>query len=258
MPPSNFCPRPKAGSRGLSALGLAIALAGAAILAQPLPAAAEGRPMAAAPMPKISVTGEGRAEAAPDMASIRIGITARAPTAAEALAETSEAVRATLDRLDAAGIAPRDRQTTGLSLQPDHDYGRNSTREPRIVGYTAQNGVSIRVRDLSVLGELLDAVVADGANRLDGLSFGLADPGPVLDSARRRAVADARSRAELYAEAAGVTLGPVLSISDGRSSGPIMPMMRADQPMMAEAAVPIAEGEVEMTAQVQIVFAIAE
>lgn len=235
--------------------GLALALAFALALAGP--AAAE-RPLAPLPVPTIAVTGEGRAEATPDMAHITIGITAQADTAAEALAQTSAAVRDTLARLDAAGIAPRDRQTTGLSLQPVWDYGRNTNAPPRITGFTAQNGVAVRARDLSALGGLLDAVVSGGANRLDGLRFTVAEPQPLMDEARRRAVADARRRAELYAEAAGVTLGAVLSISEGGGGGPIMPLMRSDMAMASESAVPIAEGEVELSARVEMIFAIAE
>lgn len=235
--------------------GLTLALACAAALAAP--AAAE-RPLAPLPVPTIAVSGEGRAEAIPDMAHITIGITAQAETAAEALAQASASVRDTLDRLDAAGIAPRDRQTTGLSLQPVWDYGRNTNAPPRITGFTAQNGVAVRLRDLSLLGGLLDAVVSGGANRLDGLRFAVAEPQPLLDEARRRAVADARRRAELYAGAAGVTLGQVLSISEGGGGGPIMPLMRAEMSMASDSAVPIAKGEVELSARVEMIFAIAE
>lgn len=237
----------------------ASALAAALAVALPATAYSGDRPLAPVPVPTISVTGEGRAEAVPDMASIRIGIMVEAPTAAEALAQASEAVRATLALLDDAGIAARDRQTTGLSLNPNRDYGRTGNGPARITGYTAQNGVTVRVRDLSMLGALLDLVVSEGgANRLDGLSFSLADPAPLRDAARRDAVADARRRAELYAEAAGVRLGPVLAISDGAAGGPVVPLMRADMVAMSEAAVPIAEGEIELTARVQMVFAIAE
>jgi len=237
---------------------LALLLGCAALLAQPMSALAQDRPLAASPVPMITVTGEGRAEAVPDMASIRIGITAQAATAAEALEQASVAVRATLDRLDAAEIAARDRQTTGLSLQANWDYGRGNNTPPRITGYTAQNGVTVRVRDLSILGGLLDSVVSGGANRLDGLTFTVAEPAPLLDEARRRAVADARRRAELYAEAAGVALGPVLAITDTPGGSPVVPLMRSDMAAMSESAVPIAEGEIEMTARVQMVFTIAE
>jgi uncharacterized protein YggE len=222
------------------------------------PGNASDRPLAPLPVPTISVIGEGRAEAVPDIAGIRIGVTAQAETAAEALAQASEAVRATLARLDAAGIAPRDRQTTGLSLQPVWHYAREGDTPPRITGYRAENGISVRVRVLDDLGRVLDGVVADGANRLEGLTFSLADPEPLRDEARRRAVADARARAELYAEAAGIGLGAVLTISEGQASAPAAPMMRSDIAMISEAAVPIAEGALEITARVQMVFTIAE
>jgi len=205
----------------------------------------------------ITVTGEGRAEAVPDMAHVTIGITAEAPTAQEALRHSSEAVTQTLALLDAAGIAPRDRQTSGLSLSPVWDYGRGD-RPPRITGYRASNAVAVRLRDLAMLGAVLDGAVAEGANRLEGLSFVLSDPEPVMDEARRRAVADARRKAGLYAQAADVVLGPVQLLAEigdqpqGRPLG-----LRAESAMLADASVPVAEGELEFVARVQIVFGIA-
>lgn len=204
----------------------------------------------------LTVSGEGRAEAVPDMATITLGMTAEAPTAAEALRETSAAIAAALMALDAAGIAPRDRQTTGLSLSPVWDHGRNTNRPPQIIGYRASNGLSVRVRELSALGELLDLVVADGANQLAGLTFSLSDPVPAMDEARRNAVADARRKAELYAEAAGVTLGPLLRLSETGAVTPRPMQMRGDMMMAEAAAVPIAEGELSLRATVDLVFEI--
>lgn len=209
------------------------------------------------PAGTITVIGEGRSEAVPDMAHVTIGITAEARTAQEALRRSSEAVAQTLVLIDAAGIAPRDRQTTGLSLSPVWDYSRSGS-PPRITGYRASNAVSVRLRELATLGALLDAAVAEGANRLDGLHLALADPQPVMDEARRRAVADAIRKARLYADAAGVSLGPVRMLSEigaqppGRLAG-----MRAEAAVMADAPVPVAEGELEFLARVQIEFAIA-
>ncbi len=216
----------------------------------PVGAAADG---AQAPFPQIVVTGEGRVEAAPDMATITLGTQAEALTAAEALAATSAATARILADLDAAGIAPRDIQTASLSVGPRYSYARNSDDPPRLQGYVASNTIRVRVRDMDTLGARLDAAVAAGGNRFDGLAFGLQDPLPLLDEARRRAVADARRKAELYADAAGVTLGPVLTIADQGGAGLPQPMMRAEM-MAADAGVPVASGEISIGASVVVTF----
>ena len=205
---------------------------------------------------RITVTGKGRVAAAPDMATLRLGAAAEAKEAAEALRLTSEITQRILDRLGEAGIEARDIQTSGLSLSPlRQNYREGSEQQPGIAGYAAANGVTVRVRDLDRLGAVLDAVVSDGANTLNGLSFGLQEPRPLMDEARRLAVADARTKAELYAGAAGVTLGKLLSLDErgGGSPGPYMAEMS-----MARSDVPVAAGEMDVTAEVQIVFEIAE
>lgn len=207
---------------------------------------------------RLTVVGEGRAQAVPDMATIRVGVTAEAATAAEALEETSIAAGELLTLLSEMGIAPEDVQTTALSLQPlwrdraSGGLGGGGTRA--IVGYRADNGVRLRVRAMPDLGAMLDDIVANGANRFDGLSFGLQDPAPVQDAARRAAVADARRKAALYAEAAGVALGRVLSITEpgaaDRVAGPEMAMA------LSRADVPVAAGALEMRAKVTVVYEI--
>ncbi len=203
------------------------------------------------PQPSLTVTGEGRVEQVPDMATITMGVAHQAPSAAEAMARTSEATRAMLDQLAEAGIEPRDMQTRDLSLSPVWDHSKD--QPPRVVGYSASNTVMVRVRQLDDLGGILDAVVTNGANRFHGLSFGLQDPGPARDAARREAVAEAMRKAQLYAEAAGVTLGPLLSLSEAGSAAPRPVAM--ERMSMANSA-PIAAGELTIAAQVNLVFAI--
>ena len=227
--------------RVLSALVLSAALS------LPLPALAES-----AATPVISVTGTATVESVPDLATLTIGVTTLADTAAGAMDANSAQLQAVMDRLASAGIEPRDMQTSNLSLNPN--WTGYDTGNPVISGYQAVNMLTIRVRDLAGLGAVLDAAIADGANTLNGLSFGLADPGPALDEARKAAVADARARAELLAEAAGVSLGRILSISD--SAAPTMdpvPVYKAET-----AAVPVAGGEVGMTASVTILYEISQ
>ncbi len=201
---------------------------------------------------RMTVTGEGSVDSVPDMATITLGVTAEARAAADAMRETSQATAAVLQRLAAAGIEPRDLRTRDLSLSPVWD-NRNSSARPKIVGFEARNTVVVRVRDLDGLGGVLDEVIESGANLFQGLSFGLQDPGPALDEARRQAVAEARRKAVLYAEAAGLELGAVLEFNE--SSGSPRPVMMMERAAMAS-PVPIAAGEVSTRASVTMVFAI--
>jgi len=204
----------------------------------------------------ISVTGEGIVSMAPDMATIRLGVSERAATASDAMRQTSEKVRGILDQLDGIQVAGLDRQTSGLYLRPVYDNRPREDNGPaQVVAYEAGNTVSITVRDLSKLGALLDAVVAEGANNFNGLEFGLQDNAKALIEARKGAVADAMARANQLADAAGVKLGDVLQMSE--SSQGYMPMeMKASQ--MRSMDVPIESGEVSVRAQVNMQFAIAQ
>jgi len=205
---------------------------------------------------RITVTGEGVARAAPDMAVMTLGVRHQAATAGEALAATNAGAAAVLARLSEAGIAARDMQTSGLSLSPIWDRANDRNAPPQVVGFEASNTVTIRARDLSALGGLLDAVVTDGANEFRGLQFTLQDPGPLQASARKLAVADAMARAALYAEAAGLRLGPVMAIREPSAQPAPMPMMRAEMAMADAGGVPIAQGELELRAEVVMEFKI--
>ena len=207
---------------------------------------------------KITVSGEGRVDLAPDMATITLGVTTQSPTAGVALSDNSARVAEVLAQLTAAGIEARDIQTSGLSLNPQFNYDTtNGNQTPEIVGYIAMNNVTVRVRALDSLGGVMDAAVKNGANQFNGLVFGLIEPEPSMDEARKRAVADAKRKAALYAEAAGVTLGPILSITESAGYSAPSPMMFKDARASAE-AVPVAGGEVGMTAMVTIEYALAQ
>lgn len=162
-----------------------------------------------------------------------------------------------MKQLDAAGIDGRDIQTDNLSLSPCWDSRSNSVSgQPEITGFIATNTVVVKVCELAQLGEVLDAVVQNGANSFHGLQFGLQDMERAQNEARVAAIEDAASKARLYATAAGVKLGEVVSISDGavRVARPLRP--EAD--MMHSAAVPVAKGELSVTADVTVVFGIAD
>ncbi len=204
----------------------------------------------------LVVNGLGEATAAPDMAVLSVGVDAQAPTAAQALKDNGARMNATIAKLKARGVAEKDMQTQNLSINPVYKYDSNGS-SPRIVGYQATNTLTVKLRDLSAAGSVIDDAVAEGANNLGGISFTFSDPKPLLDKARTAAVDDARRKAELLAKAAGIGLGSVLQITDGYASAPQpVPMYRMDA-MVAEAkATPIAAGESTISANVTIVYEI--
>ncbi|ABG31449.1 DUF541 domain-containing protein [Roseobacter denitrificans] len=204
----------------------------------------------------ITTTGQGAVDMAPDMATLNVGVTNQAPLAGDALRLTSEAVAAVLAQLGEAGIEPRDMQTQGVNLRPVWNRNNPDNEPPRITGFVAQNVLTIRVRDLDALGGILDRVVEDGANTFNGLQFSVQDPKPAMARARQDAVRDAIAKAEQLAEAAGVVLGPVQTISEsgGGSRPSIFNMAAARQ----ASDVPVAAGEVSLTSQVSMVFRILD
>jgi len=208
-----------------------------------------------APEQGIIVTGQGSIAAAPDMATITLGVTEDAPTAKGAMDKVTEAVAAILAKLDAEGVAAKDRQTSRFYLRPMHDRRPMENGEPpKIVGYQAGNSVTVKVRDLSRLGVLMDAVIDEGANDFNGIDFGLQDPKEAMAEARRAAVTDATERARQMADAAGVGLGELLRMTEVSQSQPRM-FEAARMGVAMDSAV--AEGEVEVQAQVSMTFAIA-
>lgn len=203
----------------------------------------------------IRVSGEGKAASPPDMATIHTGVVTRAKNAGDALAANNAAMQQILAVLSEHKIAAKDVQTSAFAVQPEYKRGPRGEMLPEIVGYRVTNQVRVRVRNLPQLGEVLDSLVSAGSNQVSGVSFGVDDPTGVLNQARNRAIADAKSRAALYAQAAGVGVGRVLSISEGGVAVPRGEYLRAEA---AGAAVPIATGEQEFTATVQMVFALED
>lgn len=203
---------------------------------------------------EITVTGSATVDAAPDVATVSAGVETQAASAADALKANNETMTAVFAALKAAGIAEADMQTSQLTLNPVFAPDPDGTQvAPQVVAYQASNMVETRVRDVAKLGATIDALTAAGANRLFGVGFDIDDSSAVLDTARQKAVADARHKAELFAEAAGVTLGPVRAISEGGGGGGPMPF-RAKMDM---AAAPVAAGTVSVGADVTVVFELA-
>ena len=204
----------------------------------------------------LSVSGHGSVETVPDMATITLGVSQQARTAGEALSAISSVSAQVFASLEAAGIAPRDMQTSGLNLHPLFSNRNASTNAPpAIVGFNASNMVTVRVRELSALGTILDIVAQDGANEFNGLQFGLQAPDVLEQEARVAAVHDAMARATVMAEAAGVKVGRVISISE--MGGGNRPMMMARGAASFD-AMPVAAGEVSLSADVSMVFEILD
>ena len=225
------------------------------------PAAAQvAPPPAPPPVPAqaalLTVTGTGEVSVAPDMARIQVGVLAEADTAAAAVRAMSADMDKVMQSLTAAGIAADDIQTSGLRVDVQQSYDE-ATRTTRVTGYVAVTDVQIEVLDLSTLGQTLDAVVQEGANQMNGLSFDLQNRKPVLDEARRAAVADALDKAQLYADAAGVALGPIRALTEGGQGGGMpQPMMR--MAMDAAESVPVAAGQITVSADVSVTWGLAE
>jgi uncharacterized protein YggE len=199
----------------------------------------------------LSMAGHGEVRAAPDLVSITAGVTTSAATAAGALSANTARMKSVFAALEKLGVLEKNIQTVNFSVAPQYANGNNEP--PRLTGYQVSNEVSVRLEDVAKLGTALDALVSAGANQMNGISFDIRQPAPLLEQARAGAVADARARAETYARAAGVSLGPILSISEG--GGEVRPLRMA-APMFASKSVPIAAGEQSVTADVAVVWEI--
>ena len=202
----------------------------------------------------IKVSGQGKSSAPPDMATIQTGVTIQAKTAVAAMDENNAAVEKIMADLKSMKVAERDMQTSQFSVQPVYDRGDRGERKPSIVGYMVSNQVQIRVRNLPDLGKLLDTLIRSGSNQISGIGFGVDDSTAVMNEARTKSIADAKARAELYAKAAGVTVGKVISIDEQQAIIP-RPMMYGRGAMeMSASSVPIATGEQDFTVSINVTF----
>jgi uncharacterized protein YggE len=212
----------------------------------------------------ISVRGTGKISAVPDVAIVQVGVVTQAPNAKDALAANNESMGRLHASLKEHGIAAKDMQTTQIQVNPQYTQprpGQNAGQGefvPRIAGYRVDNMVQITERRIDQLGLLLDALVQSGANQIHGISFRIGESEKLLDEARRRAVTDARRKAELLAGEAGVVLGPLISIQEEGAARPPSPrpMMFAARGM--DAAVPVAAGEQELSVSIEIVYEIRQ
>ncbi|MDH5832058.1 SIMPL domain-containing protein [Luteimonas sp. M1R5S18] len=201
----------------------------------------------------LSVSAQAEASRVPDVASLSTGVVTQAADANAALKANSAEMAKVVAAIRAAGIAERDVQTSGISIQPQYRYAEN--QPPVITGYQASNTVNVRVRDIARLGDVLDALVASGANQVNGPSFEIDEPEAAYDEARQSALKLARARAEMYAESLGLRVRRIVSISEGGGFQPPMPMMVKAQAMDARMeSAPVAPGETTLSANLDVVF----
>lgn len=213
---------------------------------------------------QIIVTGTGEVSGKPDLALASLTILRIAPTAATALDETSRAMTDLVTAMKALGIEPRDLQTNGFQVTPQYHYDNTNDgtqKPPKLVGYEIRNTLSVRIRDLPSVGKILDQAVALGVNEGSGLQFTIDDPSQMRMDAQIKAVENARASATALAQAAGVALGPVVSLDVSAEPMPPMPMelgmARIAVAPKADSRLPVEIGENTINAKVRMVFSIA-
>ena len=226
-------------------------------------AASEAERHASFPVPTIEVNGSGISFLAPDMATVRIGVTREAHTAREALDKTNTAMKKVIESLQDNGIEKKDLQTGNFSIQPRYRSGISSrsgeNTMPAITGYTVSNSLKVTIRHLKRLGTILDTVVSLGVNAGGNIRFSNSDPSPALNQARTRALHNALAKAKTLAGAAGVHLGKILSITENTGQQPAPRMFtEAFQLKAGRNAVPLAPGENDYQVQVNVRWAIIQ
>jgi uncharacterized protein len=202
----------------------------------------------------LSVSADAKATRVPDVASMSTGVVTQAADANGALRANAEEMNKMMAAIKAAGIAERDVQTSGINIYPQYQYAEN--QPPKITGYQASNTVTLKVRDISKLGKVLDALVASGANQVNGPSFEIDEPEAAYDEARRNALKKAQERAEMYAKTLGLRVRRIVSIDEGGGYQPPVPvrMMAMKSASMEAMDTPVSPGESTLTANLNVVF----
>ncbi|MEO7654962.1 MAG: SIMPL domain-containing protein [Sphingomicrobium sp.] len=229
---------------------IAAALLGATALAAPA-AAQQSTITQSIAGTRLDISATGEVTRVPDVAIITAGVVTRATTARSALQQAANRMARVRAALTKAGVADRDIQTTNINLNPDYAYENN--RPPRLTGYNANNQLTVRFRDIANAGEILDALVAEGANSINGPTLTIDKPEAALDEARARAIATGRARAEFFARSLGLRVVRVVSVSESGGSYPSPPpmMMRAEA---ADASTKIDPGEQKIQINMAMVF----
>jgi uncharacterized protein YggE len=235
----------------MNRLHTALMLVTSIVLPTLTPLADEERPL----VPSVTVVGMGETTSRPDMAQVQVGVVTQSKTAAQALEENNTAMTALFKSLSDHGVGEKDIQTTNFNVAPQYRRDDRGQQATEIVGYQVTNMLRVKVRQLNRLGKVIDDVVKLGANQLHGISFSVAEPAPLFDEARRKAMADARRKAELYAQEAGVKLGRVRHIQEQPPHVPRGEFLGLARAAAAE-SVPVAPGEQEFHASITVTYAI--
>ncbi len=201
--------------------------------------------------PRITVPGEATLGVAPDLARVRAGVISEGRTAREASDTNKKTMTAVMTAIASAGIAEKDVQTSRYSIQPIYDQGRPVPGAFK--GFQASNNVTIKIRDLDKISEVIDRTVAAGANSMGGVEFLVADPSKMLDAARADAIADAKRKAEIFAQAAGARLGPALTVTE-QSSGFQYPQLYMRAAAAQPGETPVAAGEITLRVSVTVSY----
>jgi len=229
---------------------MALALGAAVLPAAAAAASAQVAPMVTGTRLEISATGE--ATRVPDLAIISAGVSTRQSTASAAIQENATRMERVLAALKKAGIADRDVQTSSINLNPEYRYQDNQA--PQLVGYTASNQVSIRFRDIRNSGKILDALVAEGANQINGPSLTIDKQDEALDEARAKAIANGQARAEFYARALGKRVVRLVSVSEGGGVSVLQSVPMVAGRSFAAADTKIVPGEQNLSVTLSMVF----
>jgi hypothetical protein len=206
--------------------------------------------------PVLNLSAYGETKVTPDMATISTGVVTEAATAAEAMRLNRDRMNRVIAALRSQGIAEKDIQTSGLNLNPQYDYVEN--QPPKLRGYQASNQVTVTVYDLNRIGQAADAVVTAGANQINGIGFGLRDPQTAENAARRAAVVALKAKADLYAQATGMRIKALKSLSEGGGYSPPPPMplayARGAVAMDMKESSPVSPGQLTLRVDVQGVY----
>ena len=210
-----------------------------------------------ASQPTLNVSATGQADAAPDRATVSAGVVQQGTTAREAMFSNATLMTAVFDELDAVGISKSNITTSQLSLRPQYD--RRDRNQPTIKGYEARNTVTVKSDDIDQVGPMIDALVRAGVNNINQVQFTVKDPKDALKKAREDAIREAREKAKSMADAAGVKLGPLLSMNENSYGGGPQPILvRAAASYSAEASTPISAGDQTLSVSVNLSYGIVE
>ena len=204
----------------------------------------------------LSISAYGEVKAAPDKATITLGVQTTAPTAAQAMADNAARMSQVIAALRKQGLADKDIQTSNLNLSAQYEYEQN--KPPRLTGYQASNDVTVTVNDLKKLGPTIDAVTAAGVNQINGIGFGIKDPQAAEDQARVKAVQALQAKAQLYAGAAGYRIGRLVNLSESGGSPPVLYAPKMVTMTARAASTPVEAGELTIRADVSGLYELAK